>query len=589
MKFEEAARRVHLGRSMAFFGAGFSRDATNINGDPVADTAKLAALLSEAVGETEPLPLDIAAQEYENKQLKPELPKLLQNEFRVSQVKDYQEHLSSLPWQRIYTTNYDNVVEFSRDKRGLPHTSPTAREKPRDFSGFFSVVHLHGFVGRPSKEDWDEAYVLTDQQYSADILRDSGWLETFRADAAYADAIFFFGYSVADLDIARLLYQNPSLFDKTFLVVGETAKRPTEIRVASYGEVIKQDVTSVASYFPEVGSLDNVKPAPYLASLERSKIIPAISKPSRDDVVRFLVKGDIDASFLARDIVNGTHDYYITRDSVSGAAIELDRAPMRLLFHSGLGNGKSCGLTEYAHYCLSEGWEVLWFNGDRDGLIHDVDYLASLSTDNQRKIAIICENCFAYSHEIRDLVQRFPLISFLLSTRSAALQTRIGGIEDTFGDEFLVYEMGYLTEPEISEFDDLLFANGLWGDRQGEEKDVRLSYIEKECRSDLATVLVDICRSSDIFSRVRVEFGQLDKYPPDAKKSLITALCMAYAGARLNVAQICEIVQADLFKYGKYQNDPIIREFLDFDRNRLFGAISHICSGYIERHCPRFH
>lgn len=67
MDFIEAARRVYLGRSVAFFGAGFSKGATGVNNLTMEASFGLAKQLSDALRENEVLPLELASQEYMNR------------------------------------------------------------------------------------------------------------------------------------------------------------------------------------------------------------------------------------------------------------------------------------------------------------------------------------------------------------------------------------------------------------------------------------------------------------------------------------------------------------------------------------------
>jgi hypothetical protein len=588
MDFEEAARRVYLNRSIAFFGAGFSRDAINIDSKQVASTKSLIEVLSKATGETETLPLDLAAQQYVDQKVEPDIRKLIQSSFSTAHATPYQEKIANLPWSRVYTTNYDNVIEFSRRKAGLAVTSPTAIESPKDYAGFFSVVHLHGFVERLTLSDWDEAHVLTDRQYASDILNESGWLETFKNDASYADAVFFFGYSMSDLDIARLLHQNPSIIEKTFIVVGDKPSRPTQLRTASYGKVIQKSVQDASDAFPSKHDPNLPKPAPFLATLQEPALAPSSSPPTRDDVTAFLIKGDSSTSLITRDLVAGSSEYYVSRDAVNSRADSLGKSPERLLVHSNLGSGKTNGLIELAHYFFIDGWSVLFSNGEHDGFETDVDYLTSIGSERQRKTVIFFENGFYFSSEIRDLLSRFPSISIVATTRTAALQTRIGDLTDAFGEDFEVIDLNRLSDIEIEEIDQILFQNGIWGDRQGSTDAERQSYIRNECHSDLATVLVDVCKSSDIFARVGNELKALDSRPSEVKKSVIATLCLTCAGVKLSVSQICDIVQSDLFKYGATQRDPAILEFMDFARNRVTARSATFAQAVLRDLIPDF-
>lgn len=569
MNLEEAANRIHLGRSIAFFGAGFSRDATNLLHDKMLPGSGLAARLCNDLNEPQALPLDLAAQLYIRSSASPDLQSLMKQFFTAETVEDYQKTVSGLPWRRIYTTNYDNVIESCRRDMNLPVTSPTVLDHPADFAGMFSIVHLHGFVERLTKEDWDQAYVLTDKQYAADHLSRNGWLETFRNDANYADSIFFFGYSLADLDIARLLYANPFLAEKTFIIIGKSPGRETQVRADGYGQVIEQDVKDVAILFPEKNDARAAKPAPFLSNLNQLESLPSDVPPNREAVTAYLLKGDLRPEFISRDLANDLHDYFVSRDAVNSRADGLGARPERIMFHANLGEGKTSALIEVDHYLRTAGWTVLWFNGEVDGLEYDVDYIASLDSQTQRKTAVIFENCFAYAREIRDLTQRYPLLSMFLSTRSAALQTRVNKIEDAFGEDYELVDISRLSDGEASDLDDILFSTGLWAEKQGEKRDKRLEYIRDRAKSDLATVLVDVCRSSDIFQRFKKELVSLSNHPAAIRRSLITTLFLAYAGFHPNLTQVCEIVEADLFKMGRYQADPVLAEFIDFGSGKV--------------------
>lgn len=411
--------------------------------------------------------------------------------------------------------------------------------------------------------------MLTDEQYSSDHLTSSGWLETFRSDASYADAIFFFGYSMSDIDIARLMYENPSLIEKTFIVVGRSPKRVTQIAAPTYDSLVCEDVADVALRIPAASDERAARAAPFLNNLIRVEMEPADRAASRDVVVSYLIKGDTDTRYIARDLANGLHDYFISRDAINARAETLGARPERILIHSKLGEGKTSAMWEVAHYLYTAGWSVLWFNGVTEGLEYDFDYLHSLDSVGQQKTALIFENCFAYSRQIRDLVERFPLVSMYLSSRSSALQTRVGDIADAFGEDYELIDLSTLTDSEIQDVDDLLYSNGLWGARQGDSRDGRLDYIRNSARADLATLLVDVCRSSDLFARFRGELRNLNQHPAAVRKSLIVALFIAYAGHRLSLAQLCEVVEADLFKMGRYQSDAVVAEFIDFGAGRV--------------------
>lgn len=43
----------------------------------------------------------------------------LKNEYTISEIAEHHKKICSLPWKRIYTTNYDNIIEQSCVANGV--------------------------------------------------------------------------------------------------------------------------------------------------------------------------------------------------------------------------------------------------------------------------------------------------------------------------------------------------------------------------------------------------------------------------------------------------------------------------------------
>ena len=68
--------------------------------------------MTDACG-LEELPLEDAASEYQDAFGALELIKLLENEFTIKEVSPEHVTVMSLPWIRVYTTNYDLCAEMA--------------------------------------------------------------------------------------------------------------------------------------------------------------------------------------------------------------------------------------------------------------------------------------------------------------------------------------------------------------------------------------------------------------------------------------------------------------------------------------------
>jgi hypothetical protein len=104
---------IETGTSILFLGAGFSAEATNINDENIKDTSGLISYFLGKVGITssEGYDLDAAADEFQQVHGDEATVAALHSNFRVKAVTEDQATIVCQPWRRIYTSNYDDVIE----------------------------------------------------------------------------------------------------------------------------------------------------------------------------------------------------------------------------------------------------------------------------------------------------------------------------------------------------------------------------------------------------------------------------------------------------------------------------------------------
>lgn len=568
MNFEEAAKRVHLGRSILFTGAGFSHGATSIAGNKLMDAAGLANELSQRMNEP-PLPLDIATDRYLEEFDSSALIHELQSLFTVRDFQDYHQHISRLPWRRIYTTNYDNLFEACRRKDGFTPRSLTLSDPPEKTLDQGVIIHFNGFGERLSPGQWDPDMVLTTTDYLTDKVRQSPWSEVFRSDLSMADAIFFLGYSLYDIDIARILFENPDIVQKTFFVVGGTAERSTVLKASRLGTAITRNVGDIAPLFPEIGSSDAPSAAPFPVTFQRTKFDPSPTRPSADEVIAFLTKGDLDESLMARSVLDGKSEYYISREGLAVIAKSITEGVRRVLIHSDLGNGKSLAAIELGLMLSVAGYELYTFVGSTDGIDNDFHYFESLSPKTRAKSAVLIEDALSFSDVVKMVAMNFPELTIICTARSAALETRLQSASDALGEDYFQFELNELNTDEASELNQLLLSHGLWADKQGWKDERRLGFIQGNCNAHLSSVLLSVCRSTLVIGRLAELLKEISNFKDPTYESLLVVLLMAYVGKSVSISQVCEIVQADLFKTAKAHRNEILKEFVHFENNRV--------------------
>ncbi|RHO80318.1 hypothetical protein DW058_16200 [Clostridiaceae bacterium AF42-6] len=109
---------------------------------------------------------------------------------------------------RIYTTNYDNIVEVSSEKQGKFRESITitnARYSPARTMEQ-AIVHINGFIKKLDENTFYDEFKITDDNYNRDGLLQSPWRNLFETDLEKAKTVIFIGYSLKyDQELVRCI------------------------------------------------------------------------------------------------------------------------------------------------------------------------------------------------------------------------------------------------------------------------------------------------------------------------------------------------------------------------------------------------
>jgi hypothetical protein len=236
MELVKAIQKALDGQAVLFTGAGFSTGAMNIDGTKFKSGRQLAKILSAASGVDEIADLDEAADIYIEKHAKAELISLLKKEYTVKECKPFHKAVCSINWRRIYTTNYDNILETCYAQNGKKLTPVSLSDNIRSIDTTSSLcIHLNGFIDRLNSETIMNEFKLTNTSYLTTSFLNSPWIARFRSDIKLARAIFFVGYSLYDLDIKRILFESDQLRDKCFFIVQENPNDALKYRISKFG------------------------------------------------------------------------------------------------------------------------------------------------------------------------------------------------------------------------------------------------------------------------------------------------------------------------------------------------------------------
>jgi len=177
-------------RCVLFLGAGFSANATNGWPNGKYQNPPVGEKLNQAMKEMAGIPLDESSEFTDTAgyilSKKLDLFGLLEKLYTVKAITSDQRMALSLPWWRIYSTNYDNSVSVFKSTQGIDISSNVfdLTDDPPKQLRKGAVIHLHGSIAKCDSTNLQKSLVLTRRSYVEQRVKKSSWWDWFDRDVA---------------------------------------------------------------------------------------------------------------------------------------------------------------------------------------------------------------------------------------------------------------------------------------------------------------------------------------------------------------------------------------------------------------------
>ena len=236
------------GKAILFVGSGFARNAIALDGTKFPTAEMLARNIGQLGGFDADKDLRYASEKYLRMNSADKLVQMLLDAFSVKEVLPHQTVIASAPWRRIYTTNYDLVFEEAAKKSGLRIEPADLDDSPADYLATKKTcIHLNGSIRNLRPEDLNGRFKLSSSSYlSAETFTNSPWHYPFKRDLEMCTALVFIGYSLYDIEIQKILYENPDFAQKTFFVSSPTISERERFTLAPFGNCLAIGAESFA-------------------------------------------------------------------------------------------------------------------------------------------------------------------------------------------------------------------------------------------------------------------------------------------------------------------------------------------------------
>lgn len=572
MDIKEAIRIIIDGEAILFTGSGFSADAVKSDGDKLCTASTLAhQLLAECGFSKDEYVDDLgqASEIYESLKGSLGLLDFVKREFTASKLSPSQQFIATLPWFRIYTTNYDNVLEKAWQDAGKRLNTAVLSDRQNLYQDKHTLcICLNGSITRLSEESLTEEIKLTNSSYLTDSFRSSPWLNFFQTDLKTAKAVFFIGCSMQyDLDIKRIIFENKELRDKTFFIMREKEPRANIMLLEKFGEPHPIGLQAfMALIKEEQKSYRSIKPMfqPLLCfdKVEVSKIIPSITDKEAFELFLKGNSGSWDKIYYSLTSPDSV-PFCIHRSKLDDVLAHIKDGERKIVVHSSLGNGKTLFMMSLATLLSRSGYNVYYFKRFRTTLAREIEQICESASPT-----VILFDRYSDCIPYLDIVKSFRTDQILvIADRSAMNDICYGKVSSLFG-EFFSEDLNILDNIEVNQLCKLLTRYGLWGDKSHLRDDQKQEFIAHDCRSSIAKTILHLLHSPNILNEYRRLIDDI-RNKKGYYDSLIYILISQVAGFGVDTDDLVDIFDANQLNTPSFRNNASVREFIDFDGNRI--------------------
>ncbi|MCS7466461.1 SIR2 family protein [Stieleria sp. ICT_E10.1] len=522
-RLQSALEHAKAGNAVLFLGAGYSTEAKNRLGKQIPLARELRNAMAQLAECDSDLSLETIAEFFKETQSPDDYIQFFESRLRCTEVTDELLEIAKVPWLRVYTTNYDDVYEFSSRKVGIDVKTIRLSDSTEDANTQIQqIVHINGAIEGFSLSTIGSLR-LTHSSYAVDSFLDSPWIEVFRSDLATARAIVFCGYSMVDIDIRKVVADNETMKEKLNIVVYPEESGPSIRTLERYGAVYPIGVEGLGNTLKATEWRARSSPAVFGSFERQSSFSPGTGKLSDRDAFALFCYGKIDQSHIwrhQREVVDTP--LLVRRSGLNQAIAALKESTSDVVVHGHLASGKSVLLNQIAATDFGPNWEVFRLKNERFRWREEV---REICKSNGRTIVLI-DNFPQHMEVVKEFaLHRKPMLSLVLGARSNDFDVRIPGTEEYLRD-YLEVDISLLTKEEADDLKSIFEHYGFHGRLASLRSGKALERLADETGLQMHSILLWIFNSEDVKARIDAEAGRV--FENDAAKHvLITGLILS--------------------------------------------------------------
>lgn len=489
------------GKAILFVGSGFARNAIALDDSKFPTAEVLARNIGVLGGFDSDDDLRYASEKYLRSNPADKLVQMLLETFTVKEVLPHQVVISTAPWRRIYTTNYDLVVEEAAKKGGLRIESTDLDDSPRDYLVKKPIcVHLNGSIKNLRAEDLNGRFKLSLSSYlSPETFTNSDWHFPFKRDLEMCTALIFVGYSLYDIEVQKILYENPDFSQKTFFVTSPTVSERERFTLAPFGncipigaEIFAEKISFYLPKFEIERSVDT------LISFKKYEISEVNKIPRDADAERFLMFGDVGDAMLEASLLVGDGAPLAVRRTDVNIAAESAAKGSHIAVISEFGNGKTVFMRSLSILLAQKGNDIYIVDTPDDYNREDLEIIAK----SGKRAYLVIDSYDQHGDFLQHFSDLNPTnVTLLIAART----TKHERMHETLSklniniQEFVIDE---LDNSEVEKLVEIIDNVGLWAELVTLGVDAKADLIKGKHRKQLQQTLLSILQAPQMVTRV---------------------------------------------------------------------------------------
>lgn len=517
MELNTAIRHALDGNAVLFLGAGFSIGGTNKINKALPNASELSFQMCDELGIERSDDLALISERFIDDPVVGRgveaLISFLKARLICKASTRVQDTIIGLPWLRIYTTNYDNIIEISSKKQNIERETITATIPKYSINNIEgSIIHINGNIIRITPEKFYNEFKITNESYLKQGFLDSPWGDQFTHDINNCKAIIFVGYSLKyDLELQKIMHSKIS--DKAIFIDKVNISDNQTYLFNKWGNFCPIEATGLAdAILLEKSSYTPTKREKNLVGMQEIFINNYAQKPiTPNDVLNLLVYGKYD-----RYDFRITYPLYIKREESLDEVKSVLQYKKICIIHSNFGNGKSILLDYLASELIEE--NNIYFLNTTKFIQEDLRIIRSKKSSCN---IIFIDDYDLHMQIFKELSIDFPdNLKIIATSRSSLSDILMDRLETDY--HFSLNDIGVVNIEIISEKDrmrliSLLNKYNLWGSNStlsDEQKDFLINKTYCNRLSSIFYMLLDskiISQKMDkIFNDIKNE--ETEKY-----------------------------------------------------------------------------